>query len=155
MRAAAEFAHDAVAVGVVDDEHRAVLVAELPHGGEVGDGAFHAEDAVGNDPDLTGDFGVLAGGFESAAEAAFAFELVVGVDGLVQAFLDGGGEADSSLMMMSPGSQSVGKTASLAVQALTNEYDDSVPMRRAISRSRSQWGEKVPQMKRTLAVPAP
>ena len=50
--AAAELAHDAVAVGVVHDQERAELVAELAHGGQVGDGALHGENTVGDDPDL-------------------------------------------------------------------------------------------------------
>jgi hypothetical protein len=59
--------------------------------GQVGDGAFHAEDAVGDDPDLPGDLGVVAGGGE-----AFSRELrsSVLVDGLVDALLDDRGQAD-------------------------------------------------------------
>ena len=61
----------------------------------------------------------------------------------------------SSEMMMSPGSHSVGKRASAAVHAETKVYADSVPMQRAMERSSVSWGVKVPQMKRTEAVPAP
>jgi hypothetical protein len=68
------FAHDAVAVGVVDDEHGVVLVAEAAHGGEVGDGAFHAEDAVGDDPDLAGDLGVGLGGARGVRGGSWAVE---------------------------------------------------------------------------------
>lgn len=95
MRTAPEFAHDAVAVAVVDDEHRVVLVAEFSHGGKICDGAFHAEDAVGHDPDLACDFLVGFRGVERGAKAAFAFEAVVGVDGFVHALLDRCREANA------------------------------------------------------------
>ncbi len=61
----------------------------------------------------------------------------------------------SSEISMSPGSQSVGKIASLAFQHETNVYADSVPMYFAMVCSSCSWGVNEPQMKRTLAVPAP
>jgi hypothetical protein len=90
--AAAGSAHDAVPVGVVDDEHGVVLVAQSSDGGEVGDVALHAEDAVGDDPDLAGDVGVGAGGFELVAEVGVVGVLV---DALLDALLDRAGELDA------------------------------------------------------------
>lgn len=95
VRASTQVAHDAVAVAVVDDEHRVELVAESSHRGKISDRAFHAEDAVGYDPDLTSDFFVGFRCFKRGAKAAFAFEAVVGVDGFVHALLDRCREANA------------------------------------------------------------
>ena len=61
----------------------------------------------------------------------------------------------SSEMMMSPASQKVGKVASIAVQQETKQEAASTPRNLAIVRSSVVWGSKLPQMKRTEAVPAP
>ena len=88
--AASGFAHDAVAVGVVDAEVCAVFIAELSQFWEVSDVAFHGEDAIGDEPDLSGDFGVVLCFFE----CGFArIHVRVGVDRFLDAFLDDRGEA--------------------------------------------------------------
>ena len=55
----------------------------------------------------------------------------------------------------SPSRAMVGVSASLAFQAETKESDASVPTKRASAVSRSRCRVKVPQIKRTEAVPAP
>lgn len=88
--AASGFTHDAVAVGVIDAEVCAVFIAELPQFWKVSDVAFHGEDAVGDEPDLSGDFGVVLCFFE----CGFArVHVRVGVDRFLDAFLDDRGEA--------------------------------------------------------------
>lgn len=91
VRAASGFAHDAVPVGIVDDEQGVVLIAECAEPGEVGDVAFHREHAVGDDPDLPGDVRVILGFFKR-----FTRGVHVGVleDALLHALFDDGGESD-------------------------------------------------------------
>ncbi len=88
--ASAGFSEDAVGVGVVDDEECVVLVAEFSQFWKVGDVAFHGEDAVGDEPDLAGDFGVVFGFFKG-----FTGRVHVGVfvDSFFDTFLDDGGQA--------------------------------------------------------------
>lgn len=88
--ASSGFAHDAVAVGVVDAEVRAVFIAEFAECWEVGDVAFHGEDAVGDEPDLSGDFGVVLRFFERGFARV---HVRVGVDAFLDAFLDDRGQA--------------------------------------------------------------
>ena len=88
--ASSGFAEDAVGVGVVYAEVRAVLIAEFAEFGEVGDVAFHGEDAVGDQPDLAGDLGVVFGAFEHLSAR---IHVGVFVDGLLDAFLDDRREA--------------------------------------------------------------
>lgn len=105
------FAHDAVAVGVVYAEHGAVFVAEFAECWEVGDVAFHREDAVGDEPDLSGDFGVVLGAFE----CGFArFHIGVRVNCFLHAFLDDGGEShgvDDARMVKRVGDDDVSRLA--------------------------------------------
>ena len=86
----AGFSHDAVGVGVVDDQQRVVLIAEFSEFWEVGDVAFHGEDAVGDEPDLACDFGVVLCFFEG-----FTRRVHVGVfvDSFLDALFDDGGQA--------------------------------------------------------------
>ncbi len=88
--ASAGFSEDAVGVGVVDDEEGVVLIAEFSEFWEVGDVAFHGENAVGDEPDLACDFGVVFGFFED-----FTGRVHVGVfvDSFFDPFFDDGGEA--------------------------------------------------------------
>lgn len=92
--ASSEFAHDSMTVAVVDDEHRVIFIAEFSHGGQVCDAAFHAEDAIGDDPDLPGNIFVCPRGLQGGTQTLFAFEDVIAIDGLVQAFFDDGCEAN-------------------------------------------------------------
>ena len=68
VRAATECAHHAVAVAVVDDEHRVVLITQFSHRGQISDGTLHAEDAVGHDPDLARHILVLASGLQCGSQ---------------------------------------------------------------------------------------
>jgi hypothetical protein len=61
----------------------------------------------------------------------------------------------ASEITKSPASTSVAVSASFAFHADTYESDASVPTKRAIAVSSSRCTVNVPQMKRTLAVPAP
>ncbi len=61
----------------------------------------------------------------------------------------------SSVKITVDASVSVGMTASFAFQQETYVSAASVPERSAKARSSSRCGSKVPQMKRTDAVPAP
>jgi len=88
--ASSGFAHDAVGVGVVDDEECVVLIAEFSECGEVGDVAFHREDAVGDEPDLARHFRVFLGLFKNFADGV---HVGVFVDAFLDTFLDDGGEA--------------------------------------------------------------
>ena len=88
--ASSGFAHDAVGVGVVDDEEGVVFVAEFAEFREAGDVAFHGEDAVGDEPDLARHFGVVFGFFE---DFLYGVHVGVFVDVFLDAFFDGGGEA--------------------------------------------------------------
>lgn len=87
--ASSGFAHDAVAVGVVYAEVGAVLVAELSEFGKVRDVAFHGEDAVGDEPDLAGDIGIVLCFFEGGSAGV---HIGVSVDRFLDAFLDDGGQ---------------------------------------------------------------
>jgi len=88
--ASAGFSEDAVGVGVVDDEEGVVLVAEFSQFRKICNVAFHGEDAVGDEPDLACDFGVVFGFFED-----FTGRVHVGVfvDSFFDALLDDGGES--------------------------------------------------------------
>ena len=77
-------------VGVVNAEEGVVLIAEFAEFWEVGDVTFHREDAVGDEPDLAGDFGVVLCFFE---DLAYRVHIGVLVDALLDALLDDGGQA--------------------------------------------------------------
>ncbi len=85
--AAAAFAEDGFAVGVVDVDHSAVGFAGFGDFVEGGDVAVHAEDAVGDDEDAPVGGVVFAGFVEDAGE-------VVGVAVVVDGAF-GGAEADA------------------------------------------------------------
>ena len=87
--AASGLAEHAVGVGVVDAEEGVVLIAELSQLRKIGDVAFHGEDAVGDEPDLAGDFGVVLCFFE---DLAYRVHIGVLVDALLDALLDDRGQ---------------------------------------------------------------
>ncbi len=88
--ASAGFSHDAVAVRIVDDEQGVVLVTECAKRGEVGDVAFHGEDAISDEPDLACDFGVVLCFFENFTNG---IHVGVFVDGFLDTFFDGRSQA--------------------------------------------------------------
>ncbi len=92
VRATTGRAHDAGAVAVVDHELRVELVADRAECRQIADVALHAEDAVGDDPDLAGHVGVRLGGDKLLAQVV---EIAVLVDTLVDALLDHRREPDA------------------------------------------------------------
>jgi hypothetical protein len=71
------------------------------------------------------------------------------IESMIDAWFNASGEDEVALL------GTVAGRASFAFQQLTNDSEASVPTSRAHAASSSRWMVNVPQMKRTLAVPAP